>query len=126
LLARRAVDGKLWVRVRLPVLPNGTTGWVRRSALGGYETVRTELIIDRRRPRARLERRGRTVFRARVGVGKRATPTPRGHFMIRNRLTGFSDPLYGALAFGTTARSASGCATAPSCGSTAGCRSARP
>jgi L,D-transpeptidase catalytic domain len=106
LLARRAVDGKLWVRVRLPVLPNGTTGWVRRSALGGYETVRTELIIDRRRPRARLERRGRTVFRARVGVGKRATPTPRGHFMIRNRLTGFSDPLYGALAFGTTARSA--------------------
>ena len=41
LLARRAVGGELWVRVRLPVLPNGTTGWVRRGTLGGYETVRT-------------------------------------------------------------------------------------
>jgi hypothetical protein len=50
LLVRRVVGGRLWVRVRLPVLPNGTTGWVRRSALGGYETVRTHLVIDRRVP----------------------------------------------------------------------------
>ena len=31
--------GRLWVRVRLPVLPNGTTGWVPRRALGGYDSV---------------------------------------------------------------------------------------
>ena len=106
LLARRVVGGRLWVRVRLPVLPNGTTGWVRRSALGGYETVRTHLVIDRHARTAILRRRGRAVFRARVGIGKRGTPTPRGEFLVRNRLTGFTDPLYGALAFGTTARSA--------------------
>src|SRR5213592_782772 len=29
-------DG-LWVRVRLPVLPNDRTGWVPRHALGGYQ-----------------------------------------------------------------------------------------
>ena len=106
LLARREVEGRLWVKVRLPVLPNNTTGWVRRETLGGYEVVRTHLIVDRRKLTARLERRGRTVFSARVGIGKRKWPTPKGEFMVRNRLAGFEDPVYGALAFGTTARSA--------------------
>ena len=105
LLARRAVGGELWVRVRLPILPNGTTGWVRRVTLGGYETVRTHLTIDRARLTARLQRRGRTVFLARIGIGKQRWPTPAGSFMVRNRITGFDDPVYGALAFGTTARS---------------------
>jgi hypothetical protein len=106
LLERRNVDGELWVRVRLPVLPNGTTGWVRRERLSGYEVVRTHLIVDRRRLTARLERRGRTVLRARIGIGERRWPTPKGSYMVRNRITGFDDPVYGALAFGTTAKSA--------------------
>ncbi|HZH24126.1 MAG TPA: L,D-transpeptidase [Solirubrobacteraceae bacterium] len=106
LLERRSVDGQLWVRARLPVLPNGTTGWVRRDRLSGYTTVRTHLIVDRARFTARLERKGRTVFRARIGIGERRWPTPRGSFMVRNRLAGFNDPVYGVLAFGTTARSA--------------------
>jgi hypothetical protein len=34
-LARaRDGEGRLWVRVRLAVLPNGATGWVERDALG--------------------------------------------------------------------------------------------
>ena len=50
LVIGRASDarGRLWVRVRLPVLPNGTTGWVPRRALGAYQTVRTHLVVDRR------------------------------------------------------------------------------
>jgi hypothetical protein len=106
LLDRRSAGGQVWIRVRLPVLPNGTTGWVRRDRLSGYEVVHTHLIVDRRRLKARLERRGRTVFRARVGIGRRQWPTPGGSFMVRNRLSGFDSPIYGALAFGTTARSA--------------------
>ena len=106
LLERRSVEGQLWVRARLPVLPNGTTGWVRRDRLSGYTAVRTHLIVDRARFTARLERKGRTVFRARIGIGERRWPTPRGSFMVRNRLAGFDDPVYGVLAFGTTARSA--------------------
>jgi lipoprotein-anchoring transpeptidase ErfK/SrfK len=100
------VGGRLWIQVRLPVLPNGTTGWIPRGALGGYEETRAHLIVRRGRQTARLERRGRTVFRARVGIGQLRWPTPAGEFIVRNRLTGFSDPVYGALAFGTTARSA--------------------
>jgi hypothetical protein len=105
-LERQRVDGRQWVRVRLPMLPNNTTGWVPREALGGYEKVRTHLFIDRRRLRARLERRGRTVLRARIGVGQKRWPTPRGEFYVRNELRGFDSPVYGPVAFGTSARSA--------------------
>ncbi|MEO8691073.1 MAG: L,D-transpeptidase [Solirubrobacteraceae bacterium] len=105
-LARVEVRDSLWVQVRLPVLPNNTTGWVRRERLGPYHAVRTHLIVDTRKRTARLLRRGHTVFRARVGVGQPRWPTPRGEFFVRNRLRGFSDPIYGPLAFGTSARSA--------------------
>jgi L,D-transpeptidase catalytic domain len=95
-----------WVHVRLPVLPNGRTGWVPRSALGGYQFVATRLIIDRARFTATLLRGGRPVFRASVGVGQSAWPTPKGEFYIRNKVSGFDDSFYGPIAFGTSARSA--------------------
>jgi lipoprotein-anchoring transpeptidase ErfK/SrfK len=106
LLARRAVDGQLWVRVRLPVPPNGTTGWLPRERLGGYKTVRTHLLINLRRSTATLTRAGRRVFRAPVGVGLPQWPTPRGRFYIRNKLVRYRSSFYGPLAFGTSARSA--------------------
>ena len=65
--SREDRHGRVWVRVRLPVLPNGTTGWVPRTALGGYGTVATRLDVDLRRLRATLFRAGRPVFRAAVG-----------------------------------------------------------
>ena len=99
-------SGRLWVKVRLPVLPNNTVGWIPRSALGGYGVVRTRLVIDQRGLRATLFRRGRAVFDAPVGVGKPSWPTPVGHFYVRNKLTDFASPAYGPLAFGTSARSA--------------------
>jgi hypothetical protein len=101
--ARRA--GRLWLRVRLAVLPNGTTGWVPRDAVGGYRFVRTHLVVDRARLTATLLDGGREVFRAPVGVGTRAWPTPAGSFYIRNKLTSYSSATYGPVAFGTSARS---------------------
>jgi hypothetical protein len=97
--------GRAWAKVRLPVLPNNTTGWVPRSALGGYRVVQTRLVVDRARLRATLFLNGRPVFRAQVGIGRASWPTPRGEFYIRNRLRGFESPFYGPLAFGTSARS---------------------
>lgn len=98
-------DGELWVKVRLAALPNGMTGWVPRHALGGYGTVRTQLIVDLDGMTATLLRNGRTIFRAAVGVGTSAYPTPTGRFYIRNKLRRYSSPFYGPLAFGTSARS---------------------
>jgi hypothetical protein len=97
--------GRLWVRVRLPVLPAGTTGWMPRDALGGYGTVHTRLVVDRGHLTATLLRDGRGIFRARVGVGTHGAPTPRGHFWVRNRLTRYRSAYYGPVAFGTSARS---------------------
>ena len=99
--------GRRWVQVRLPILPNGSTGWVRDDALGPFHRVRTWLRIDTRRLQAKLVRSGRLVFRSRVGIGQRRWPTPKGDFYIRDRLEGFPPGgIYGALAFGLNARSA--------------------
>jgi lipoprotein-anchoring transpeptidase ErfK/SrfK len=106
-LARRAgSDGLRWVRVALAALPNGTTGWVPRSALGGYATLSTRLDVDLERLRATLLRDGRVVLRVPVAVGMPAAPTPRGTFLVRNRLTRYRSAAYGPVAFGTSARSA--------------------
>jgi hypothetical protein len=99
------VDGATWVRVGLSVLPNDTEGWVPRSSLGGWSFVDTRLVIDRARFTATLYSAGRVIFRTRVGVGAPGTPTPAGQFYVRDRLSGFSSPIYGPLAFGTNARS---------------------
>ena len=103
----RAEDdaGRIWIRTRLAILPNNTTGWVPRNALGGYANVRTRLVIDLDSLTATLVRYGRPIFHADVGVGVAQSPTPRGEFFIRNRLTAYSSPFYGPLAFGTSARS---------------------
>jgi lipoprotein-anchoring transpeptidase ErfK/SrfK len=100
-LARR----HLWVKVRLPALPNGTTGWVPRSALGAYGTVRTRLVVDVAKRQLTLLKDGRAVLRVPVGVGARDAPTPRGQFVVRNILTRFSSKFYGPIALGTSARS---------------------
>ncbi|MDQ3778336.1 MAG: L,D-transpeptidase [Actinomycetota bacterium] len=105
-LGKRVDDaGRLWIRVRLPVLREPNTGWVPRNALGGYGTVTTHLVVDLGSLQAALFRDGREIFRADVGVGKAFWPTPRGEFYIRNKLTGYASPMYGPLAFGTSARS---------------------
>jgi lipoprotein-anchoring transpeptidase ErfK/SrfK len=98
--------GKTWYHVRLPILPNNSTGWVPRSSLGNIYAVHTHLYVDRETQRATLKKDGRTIFTTRVGVGKSVWPTPAGQFYIRDKLTNFNNPFYGPIAFGTSARSA--------------------
>ena len=105
-LARRTgADGRPWVRVGLAILPNGSTGWVPRTALGGYNAVRTRLDVDLRRLEATLTRRGRRVLRVPIGVGAPGWETPTGRFYVRNRLSRYRSAAYGPVAFGTSARS---------------------
>jgi hypothetical protein len=104
-LREKTIRGLEWVHIRLPVLPNGRTGWVPRNALGGYTFVDTRLVVDRRRFTATLYSGDRPIFEAPVGVGTRAAPTPAGKFYVRLKLSGFNNPFYGPVAFGTNARS---------------------
>jgi hypothetical protein len=96
-------DGSTWLRIRLPMRPNGRTGWVRNSALGPVYRVRTRLVVDRGRLRATLYRSGKRIWRSPIGVGKASTPTPAGYFWIREKFR-VANPggLYGPRAFGTS------------------------
>jgi hypothetical protein len=96
-------EGREWVRLRLPARPNGRKGWVRRDALGEFNRVTTRLVVDRSRLRATLYRGGKTIFQARVGVGKPSTPTPAGRFWIREKFRVAGTTLYGSRAIGTSA-----------------------
>lgn len=103
---RRVKDGSEWVLVRLPMRPNNRTGWVPREALGSFHVVTTKLRINRRALRATLFRSGHVIWQARVGVGKRGTPTPAGNFYVRERLVPANPHgLYGTFAFGMSAYS---------------------
>jgi lipoprotein-anchoring transpeptidase ErfK/SrfK len=99
-------DGRTWLLIRLPMRPNGRTGWVRDTALGPLYEVRTRLVVDRGRLRATLYRSGRPIWRSPIGVGTAATPTPAGDFWIREkfRVADAGGP-YGPRALGTSAYS---------------------
>ncbi len=98
--------GRKWLHIRVPMRPNGRTGWVLQDAVSRLYVVRTQLVIDRRALRAKLYRKGRLIWSAAVGIGASRTPTPRGDFWIRERLKGLGDGTsYGPWAFGTSAYS---------------------
>jgi hypothetical protein len=106
ILAQRLRPDGVWMKVRLPILPNNSTGWVKAARLSRARVVHTWLRVNRAHERLTLFRDGRAIFRARIGVGRPETPTPAGNFYIRDKLTGFPPgTLYGPLAFGTSARS---------------------
>lgn len=99
-------EGRVWAQLRVPVLPNGTRGWVPRRSLGAYQLVRTLLVVDRQALTATLYRAGKSIFAARVGIGTAQWPTPSGEFTIKSKLTSYRSAFFGPVAFGTTARSA--------------------
>jgi hypothetical protein len=95
--------GHAWVQLRIPMRPNGRTGWVRREDLGSFHVTHTLVTVNRTRLRMYFSLKGRVIWSAPVGVGKPSTPTPAGHFWIRERFK-ISDPSsgYWPYAFGTS------------------------
>ncbi len=96
--------GVVWTDISLPQRPNGTTGWVRASALGPLHIVSGLLVIDRSRLRATLyNRNGQAIWSAPVGIGRPSLPTPAGHFYVLEKLRAIGGATYGPFAFGTSA-----------------------
>ncbi|HMO00740.1 MAG TPA: L,D-transpeptidase [Miltoncostaeaceae bacterium] len=75
--------GRDWVRVQLPIRPNGSAGWVRadRVRLTGTH-VRFEVHLGSRR--LEIWRGGRLLHRFAAGIGRPGTPTPVGRFAIQD------------------------------------------
>ncbi|MGZ4277159.1 MAG: L,D-transpeptidase [Solirubrobacteraceae bacterium] len=95
--------GARWFKIRLPMRPNGRTGWVTADSMGDLNTVHTQLVVNRRTLRVTLYKNGRQIFRAPVGVGKASTQTPSGSFWVTEKFHVRGAPVYGTRAIGTSA-----------------------
>lgn len=103
-LVFRAVDGGAadgeWIEVHLPVQPNGTTGWVRRSDVSlSNNPFRIE--VDRATYSLRVFNQNSLWLETEVAIGNGDTPTPVGDFYLLELLAP-PDPSgpYGPFAFG--------------------------
>jgi lipoprotein-anchoring transpeptidase ErfK/SrfK len=74
-----------WLHVRLPLRPNGATGWVRADRVR-LTRVRTRIVVDLSERRLRFYVRGRLALQSRAAVGSPATPTPVGRYYVNQRL----------------------------------------
>ena len=82
-LAMLAVDQQAdWLQVRLPVRPNGTTGWIRASDVDTTPVPNRVVISVSQRSLRVLNAAQETIYETNVAVGKPATPTPLGRFFI--------------------------------------------
>jgi lipoprotein-anchoring transpeptidase ErfK/SrfK len=101
LLRERFTPSGPWVQLRIPGRPNGRIGWVSRSALNTFQTVHTQIVVDRAKRTLTVYRGGHKLFSAPVGVGKPSTPTPPGHFWVTEGFPSF-DPFYGPYLLATS------------------------
>jgi lipoprotein-anchoring transpeptidase ErfK/SrfK len=77
--------GGRWVRVRLPMRPNGATGWVPADAgLPGW--TRWRIVIRRAERRALVLDGGKMQASFQVIVGEPSTPTPLGTYFVVEKL----------------------------------------
>jgi lipoprotein-anchoring transpeptidase ErfK/SrfK len=74
-----------WLRVQLPIRPNGSTGWVSARDVKQF-TLRTRVLVDLSERRVTLFRAGEPILRARAAIGKPSTPTPTGRYYVNQRL----------------------------------------
>lgn len=102
LRAHWARNGREWVEIRIPGRPNGRVGWVLRNALGQFHLTHQLVVVNLETERLYFYYQGRRIWSAPVGVGAPDTPTPTGHFWIREEFV-LTDPSNGyyPYAFGT-------------------------
>ncbi len=89
-----------WVRVLVPVRPNGTDGWIRKGHVE-LATNPYRLEVDLGELQLRLFRRDHQVFDHSVAIGTASTPTPTGLFFTTILAKPSSpDSPYGKFALG--------------------------
>jgi L,D-transpeptidase-like protein len=82
LVMRSATEaGDIWLRIQLPIWPNGQAGWIVASDVRLAE-VAERVVIDVSERRLVRLRGGERVAQLRVAVGSAATPTPPGRYFV--------------------------------------------
>jgi lipoprotein-anchoring transpeptidase ErfK/SrfK len=98
-----AKNGVLWVKLQLQLRPNGTTGWVRASALQ-LTHVHDKIVVHRGLRKIDLYHDGALAYTAAVAIGSPGRETPLGKFYVTARFVP-DDPFLGVFAVETSAYS---------------------
>jgi lipoprotein-anchoring transpeptidase ErfK/SrfK len=89
-LGSRRVAGQKWLRVLLPIRPNGSTGWIGASTAVTHATP-WRIVVSTESRTVQVLRAGRAVRTFSAVVGAPATPTPHGLFAVLERIP-LADP----------------------------------
>jgi hypothetical protein len=87
-LVLRVLEGREfdeWVRVELPVRPNGTAGWIKTHDFD-FSVVDTRIEIALGERRLRAYNGEILIVDTPVVIGRSSTPTPLGTFFLNERL----------------------------------------
>ena len=68
--------GQEWIRLRIPMRPNGKTGWVRRQDLGEFHLTHMQITVNRARLRMYVYDDGHRIWSA---PSRSASPPPQPH-----------------------------------------------
>ncbi len=99
----KGAKGSRWLKLSMPVRPNGTIGWVKASAVQ-MRPVQRSIVIDLSSRKLRVLEQGKTRFATRVAVGRKGMETPTGTFYITAKFKP-TERFLGAFAFETSAYS---------------------
>jgi lipoprotein-anchoring transpeptidase ErfK/SrfK len=102
-LGERTATGRRWLRLSMPMRPNGRVGWVQAEAVQ-MRPVRRSIAIDLSARKLRVLENGRTRFATRVAVGRPGMETPTGLFYVTATFKP-KEHFLGAFAFETSAYS---------------------
>jgi lipoprotein-anchoring transpeptidase ErfK/SrfK len=96
-------SGLRWLKVSVPMRPNGRKGWVPAAGVQVH-TVRRSIVIDLSSRKLRVLQGGRTRFATRVAIGRRGMETPTGNFYLTATFKP-KERFLGTFAFETSAYS---------------------
>jgi hypothetical protein len=93
-------EGGIWLRVQLPIWPNGQEGWVSAADIR-LERATERVVVDLSDRRLVRLRDGEPVDRVAVAIGAASTPTPPGRYFVWARVaTGRPAGPYGSFILG--------------------------
>lgn len=94
-----------WVKVALPIRPNGSTGWIKKSDVELRTSTRA-ISVDLSARKLVLTEDGQPILTAEVAIGSKQNPTPAGSFYVTDLMdTGSPNGAYGPFAFGLSGHS---------------------
>lgn len=100
---RSGTDGQPWLKLSLPMRPNGTMGWIP-AAQASIAPTHNRIVVKRASRRLYIYHDGTFVYKTIVAVGAPGRETPLGHFYVMARFVP-DDPFLGVFAVETSAYS---------------------